>query len=182
MSLRDAASLIAVKSRGCRAEVRMLVKRRGLWRETLYTAEAWVGRGGVSPEKTEGDGRTPAGLFTLSLPFGAEPPPEGVSPYLRLTGDEYWVDDPESIYYNSIVRLGAAEKDWRSAEHLIENREAYACACCIDYNPDRVHGAGSAIFLHCSVAAPSSGCVAVPKPVMRALLQALREDTLISIS
>ena len=108
--------------------------------------------------------------------------PGSTRDYLKLTEDEYWVDDPESEYYNQLVR--ASETGgvvWDSAEHLIGETVAYEYAVAIDYNNSCTPGSGSAIFFHCSTGNGTAGCVSVPRDVMVKILQTLKDDTLIII-
>ena len=150
----------------------------GAWEEAL-SAAAHVGRNGVSAEKKEGDGKTPAGLFTLGHAFGAEAQPRTALPYRSVTADSYWVDDVNSKYYNQWIE-GTADRDWSSAEHLADYPEAYALAVVIEYNAECVPGAGSAIFLHCGSGA-TSGCVSVQHDDMLALLSWLQPGAAILI-
>lgn len=178
---KDATSVILVKSNKSTADLTFMVNEGGFWKEVLSTDKAWVGKNGVTNHKQEGDGCTPIGVYTLSQPFGCEDAPEGVKDYTKLTEDEYWVDDGESKYYNTMVRKSEADEEWKSAEHLVEETVAYAYACNIDYNTQCVPGNGSAIFLHCSTGRPTAGCVSVPQDVMIQLLQLINEDTVIVI-
>ncbi len=178
---KDATSIILVKSHKSTADLTFMVNEGGFWKEVLSTNQAWVGKNGVTMHKQEGDGCTPAGVYTLSQPFGCEDAPEGVEGYTKLTEDEYWVDDGESKYYNTMVRKSEADEEWKSAEHLVEETVAYAYACNIDYNTQRVPGSGSAIFLHCSTGRPTAGCVSVPQDVMIQLLQLINDGTVIVI-
>lgn len=93
------------------------------------------------------------------------------------------MDDPESQYYNQFVSTDSVDADWSSAEHLIEEKTAYAYAIAIDYNryPNCVPGAGSAIFLHCSNGRATAGCVSIPQNKMIFVLQNLRPGCLIVI-
>lgn len=180
----DAKSVILVKSYENTADLSfMAVNEQGFWEEVLSTKQAWVGKNGVTNHKQEGDGCTPAGVYTLSTPFGVKDAPEGElwEDYIKLTEDEYWVDDGESKYYNTLVRKSEADETWESAEHLVEEDVAYAYACNIDYNTQCIPGNGSAIFLHCSKGNPTGGCVSVPEDVMIQLLQLINEDTVIVI-
>ncbi len=180
----DAKSVILVKSFKNTADVSfMAVNKDGFWEEVLSTNKAWVGKNGVTNHKQEGDGCTPAGVYTLSTPFGVKDAPKGTlwEDYIKLTEDEYWVDDGESKYYNTLVRKSEADETWKSAEHLVEEDVAYAYACNIDYNSQCIPGNGSAIFLHCSSGRPTAGCVSVPEDVMIQLLQLINEDTVIVI-
>ena len=52
---------------------------------------------------------------------------------------------------------GTAEKDWNSAEHMIDY-DVYRYGFVIDYNTAAAYNAGSAIFFHIS-SNPTAGCI-----------------------
>lgn len=57
--------------------------------------------------KVEGDGKSPAGVFSLTKAFGFLPKTKlkGLKiPYIQVTGKTECVDDPKSKFYNQIVR------------------------------------------------------------------------------
>ena len=80
---------------------------------------AALGRGGVSSDKREGDGATPAGLLPLRRVFYRADrvrSPECVVPVEPIAPTDGWCDDPSSADYNRMVRLpheGSAEELWR---------------------------------------------------------------------
>ncbi|MDE5831152.1 MAG: hypothetical protein K2H53_06060 [Clostridia bacterium] len=55
----------------------------------------------------------------------------------------YWVDDPKSKYYNQLVNIKNIEKDWDSAEHLIDYPVQYEYLIEIKTNPNCIPGKGS---------------------------------------
>ncbi len=71
--------------------------------------------------------------------------------------------------------------DWDSAEHLVDYGEWYYYCLALDYNPDRVPGKGSAIFLHCTWLGTTSGCIAIPEECMVKVLQNVNENCVIII-
>lgn len=166
----EAGQLIVVRSSGNEAQVYAFARDEdGLWSQDMEEMRGHTGRAGVTANKAEGDKATPAGLYGLTQAFGVQPDPGSKLPYRQATADSYWVDDPNSAYYNQWVE-GTANKDWKSAEHLTDYAEAYAYAVAVDYNtPSPVPGKGSAIFLHCG-SRPTSGCVSVSRADMLALL------------
>ena len=91
------------------------------------------------------------------------------------------MDDVSSKYYNQLVDEKNVSKDWKSAEHLSDYQKQYEYAIEIKTNPENVPGNGSAIFLHCSVQKPTSGCVAIEKEKMLEILKNLKENALINI-
>ena len=64
----------------------------------------------------------------------------------QVTENTYWVDDSESIYYNQRVE-GMENKDWNSAEHMIDYYPAYKYGFVIEFNTTNIiPEKGSAIF------------------------------------
>lgn len=108
------------------------------------------------PKKEEGDGRSPAGIFSLSYVFGYAPSDETTNlkmPYLHITEMIECVDDVKSKYYNQIVSREEIEKtehiDWQSSEKMQSVGARYDIGIVIDHNPSPVKkGCGSCIFLH----------------------------------
>lgn len=147
----------------------------GIWEKALGFS-GFVGEKGVSSAKREGDKRTPAGIFRLGSAFGNEETPNPDYPFRAVTQESFWVDDPDSRFYNQWVE-GEAERDWSSAERLANSPTAYALAVVVEYNygQEAEPGKGSAIFLHVGDE-PTSGCIALEKADLTALVQWLDED------
>lgn len=183
--LRIAASnnkLIVVVAETTDARVYAFEKQGQEWRE-VFQAAGFVGRGGIGDAKTEGDGKTPAGVYAFGRAFGVGENPGSLIPYTQLTGSEFWVDDPNSPHYNMWVNGAVTPKDWNSAEDLYQQSIAYKYGLVIEYNTASiVRGAGSGIFLHCSLKKPTSGCVSVPEPFMIKLLRFIDGNTQIVIA
>lgn len=179
-TLKDitAQQLILVKTDGNMAQIYAYeVEENGCWAVYLQDISGYVGKNGITSDKKEGDKKTPKGLFPLLFAFGIEENPESSMIYQTVTAESYWVDDPNSAYYNQWVE-GVDSKDWNSAEHLIEYPEQYAYAVVIGYNNDPIEpGKGSAIFLHCGNR-PTAGCVSIPRDYMKQLLQWLNPTNL----
>lgn len=176
LSQVQAGQLVVVESDGANARIYGFeTDDSGQWQMALEAVDGHVGKNGVTEEKTEGDKMTPAGLFTLTCAFGVQPDPDCALPYRPVTEDSYWVDDPDSRFYNQWVE-GTEEQDWDSAEHLCDYSTPYAYAIVVDYNMEPVvPGAGSAIFLHCG-ARPTAGCISVPQETVLTLLKWLSPD------
>jgi L,D-peptidoglycan transpeptidase YkuD (ErfK/YbiS/YcfS/YnhG family) len=146
-------------------------------------AAAACGRGGVRPDKREGDGASPAGKFALLPGFYradriALPPTRlGMT---ALRPNDGWVDEPADPRYNRLVSLpypAHHEEMWR-ADGL------YDLVVPIGYNTDpALPGRGSAIFLH--VARPdfaaTEGCIAVAPDILTGLLGLLGPGSMITI-
>lgn len=135
---------------------------------------AALGRGGVTDQKQEGDGATPAGLLTLRrVLFRADrvARPRAAVPVSPLAPQDGWCDDPAAAEYNRPVRLpfeGRHEALWRTDE-------IYDLIGVLGWNDAPVErGRGSAIFLHLARPdlAPTEGCVALARADLVAVLAA----------
>ena len=120
-----------------------------------------IGRGGITRNKTEGDGATPAGRHRITgiwfrpdriaarwLPPGARP----------IGPRDLWCDDPAHPAYNQPVRapFRASHETLRRADPL------YDLILTTDWNTPAMTGRGSAIFLHTwrRPGYPTAGCIA----------------------
>ena len=143
-----------------------------------------LGRGGVSHNKQEGDGTTPAGIFPLRKILYR---PDRISaPLTRLScapimPSDGWCDDPVHPSYNRPVIIpfsGSCETLWRG-DH------AYDLIVVIGYNDSPiVPGAGSAIFMHAKHpdGRPTEGCVALEQNNLIEIISGMDEETKIIIS
>jgi L,D-peptidoglycan transpeptidase YkuD (ErfK/YbiS/YcfS/YnhG family) len=155
---------------------------------------AACGRGGVTADKREGDGASPAGTFPLVCAFyrpdRLAPPPSGL-PVQALQPNDGWVDDPADPQYNRLVRLpypAHHEEMWRPDG-------LYDLVVVIGYNTaPPVPGRGSAIFLHVARPspepparagrpgiAPTAGCIAIAREALYPLLGSLGPGSRITI-
>ncbi len=166
------------------------------WRKVAPMIPAIVGRNGLgwgigllqpdsslSPQKREGDGKSPAGVFTLSAVFGYASPEEMGSlkmPYIHIIEMIECVDDVNSAYYNSLVmRTEVDSVDWHSSERMWRGKIWYEQGVVMDHNVNPTEkGAGSCIFLH-NWAGPddtTSGCTAMDPADMREIIYWLDES------
>ncbi len=172
----DCAQLVVVRASGCTATVHLFEKPYRRWRERRqWRTRGMIGLHGVTHGKTEGDYRTPAGVFPIGEAFAKDAPPVTSLPWFVITPATYWVDDPASPQYNR--RADSADVPL-CGEHMIDAPE-YVCGFVIGYNTACVPHRGSAIFFHAlntTVAPPlqyTAGCVAVPEAAVRAYLGVL---------
>lgn len=148
-------------------------KRGDGWRRVGNPVPAVLGESGITLDKKEGDGKSPAGTFLLGRAFGTEQAPLGIHmPYTRTTQYDFWVDDPTSADYNRwVTTFQDPHQYWRSFEKLAI--PAYGYAVVIDYNVEPiVPGRGSAIFLHIwpGPDGHTVGCTAIAKQQLIVLL------------
>ena len=163
-NLGDCQQIICVSSYNSYCDVSMYEKFGDEW-ENVYNTYGIVGLNGVSIKSGEGDYCTPKGLFGLGFGFGTDDLYGLNIEYRKFNENCYWVDDPESDYYNQWVESEDTSA-WNSAEHLVDYPIAYHYAVAINYNMEAVKGAGSAIFLHCAVGNYTAGCVGIPEDGM----------------
>jgi L,D-peptidoglycan transpeptidase YkuD (ErfK/YbiS/YcfS/YnhG family) len=165
------------------------------WRSTSAGTPVVIGKSGsawglglhpaahAGPQKREGDGRSPAGVFALGTAFGYASAAQMQWPYAPMSADDYCVDVAASPLYNRIVdaaRVGAAAvagstEPMRRDLHE-HGDQAYKLGLVIEHNPHAVAGAGSCIFAHLwhSPDTGTAGCTAMAEPALQALLAWLR--------
>lgn len=118
------------------------------------------------PQKYEGDGKAPAGIFEITqlwLRRGIAAPPQGGFKPQPIDEDTFGVDDPRSRFYNCIVqRSRVGVMDWQSAETM--DIPEYDRVLVVAHNLEKpISGRGSCIFIHRwqSPTTPTSGCTAL---------------------
>lgn len=146
------------------------------------TGLAW-GRGiaaahGPGPEKREGDGKAPAGIFGLGPAFGYAPA-DSVAwirlPYVHSLPSVKCVDDARSRFYNRLVDQDTvAAPDWNSHEEMRLGSGVYRLGIWVSHNDSPPQpGGGSCIFMHIwqGPGVPTVGCTAMDGAEMEALLR-----------
>ncbi len=144
----------------------------GLWQSTDIKSKAFVGKNGtISPDKkTEGDYYSPKGLYDLGFAFGTKDNPGTKMEYRDVYEGIYWVDDPDSEFYNQWVDTKNQKIQWDSAEKMWSYDE-YIYGAVINYNTDPiVKNNGSAIFLHVGYKY-TAGCVASDEETIVSILK-----------
>jgi len=143
-----------------------------------------VGRGGITNDKNEGDGATPAGCWAIRRLFYRPdrlPAPETVFDATPITPADGWCDDPRAAHYNRLVHLPCAS----SHERLWRADGLYDLVVTLGYNDDPpVPNLGSAIFLHVAREdyAPTEGCVALALPDLLTLLREITVETRLCVN
>lgn len=164
------------------------------WRSASAAIPVVIGRAGAAwgiglhpaqkgPQKREGDGRSPAGVFAIGTAFGYAGSAGTQWPYAAMSANDYCIDVDGSPLYNRIVdasNVGAAavagstepmRRDLHSG-----GDQAYKLGFVIEHNPQGVAHGGSCIFAHLwrSAESATAGCTAMAEPAMRALFAWLR--------
>lgn len=133
---------------------------------------AGIGKNGFAfpTQKTEGDGKTPTGIFKLGKLFSYEKQTTTQLENIQTTKEDKWIDDPNSADYNKFVRGFTTAK---SFENLLLKNDAYKYCTVIEYNTNPIiKGKGSAIFFHLAIKAPyfTAGCVAIKEEYMKLMI------------
>ena len=185
--LAQAQQLLVVTTRGWN-EVPGALQRyertdvRASWKAVGTAVPIVVGRNGLGwglgvhapvtragPVKHEGDGRSPAGVFTLTNAFGYAPADSAqwlTLPYQRATSTYECVDDTTSRFYNQTLERATVAPDWSSSEIMRRTDDAYRWGVIVAHNmPARAAG-GSCIFLHIwsGPTKGTAGCTAMAEP------------------
>ena len=163
------------------------------WQQIGEQADVMLGRNGSAwglglnalprtdgPIKREGDGRAPAGVFTIGTAFGYAGSANTGLPYQAMTADDWCIDVPASDWYNKIIDrsvvkapfLDQSSEPMRRDIHVqgdIRYREGFV----IEHNVDgKARQGGSCIFAHLWQAPgeTTAGCTAMAPESMEALL------------
>ncbi len=142
-----------------------------------------LGRGGIRPNKFEGDGTTPRGVFhPVRLWWRADrhTRPRTFLPVRAITGTDAWSENPADRHYNRPIRRAAKE----DGDRLMREDELYDFIVEIDHNTrPRIARRGSAVFLHLAREnfSPTAGCVGMAPSAMRRLLSRIGPSTRIII-
>lgn len=158
--------------------------RRGMLVAGALRLPCALGKKGVTRQKREGDGASPAGRFSLLGAFYRPdrlPRPRTRLPLRALRPEDAWCDDPADRRYNRPVRLP------HSARHERMWRDDHVYDVVLDIAWNRgpiVRGRGSAIFLHLARPgfSPTEGCIAVAPAKIARLLERIGPDTRIAVA
>ncbi len=126
----------------------------------------YLGRNGMSSNRTEGDKTTPIGLFQMNTPFGQADPLEGLpESYIKVNTDYVWTGATNRLVKNS-------KED---GEHVGTSgySEYYDYVIDMGYNKNAVAKKGAALFLHCygHNRTETSGCVSIEKSKMEEVMK-----------
>ncbi|MFF8842559.1 L,D-transpeptidase family protein [Streptomyces sp. NPDC015127] len=173
VNVGNATQVITVKASGSYATVTAWQKGSSGWKAQFSTSAGRVGSNGVTDGATRKQSTytTPTGTYTITEGFGVESSGTAM-PYTKVNDSHWWVQDPESKYYNQMHTAEGAdfpltESGERGSEHLINYPTQYAKALVINFNRwPAVPGRGAGIFLHVNGKGATAGCVSVPRATM----------------
>lgn len=162
----------------------------GTWRPVGDAVAVTIGKNGLAwgrglsgeppaggPVKVEGDGRSPAGVFSFSTAFAYQPEDlwkPAKMPMHRVTAATICVESINSASYNRILdETPGTVRDYETPDRMLRPDGLYRYGLMVNHNaPDTKPGAGSCIFMHLwrRPGAPTVGCTAMNESSMRALL------------
>ncbi len=160
--------------------------RNSVWKPVGKSFPVVVGKKGLGwsvdapvkaetePHKVEGDGKAPAGTFSLTAAFGSNAKPDSVKlPFTRLTETIECVDDTNSKQYNLIVDNKIVPVDWTSSEKMLAVGAQYDLGVFVAHNsnpPEKEKG--SCIFLHIwkTETTGTAGCTAMKRENIETVL------------
>ena len=150
-----------------------------------YKFRCSVGKRGFSQKKVEGDSKTPKGKFSLGNIYYRPDRVQKPTSKLKINiikKNMGWCDDPNSKYYNKLIKIKKNFKD--GFEKLFRRDNKYDLLILIKYNyPKIVKNKGSAIFLHLTQNySPTKGCVAIKKKDLLILIKLIDKKTKIKIT
>ena len=143
-----------------------------------------IGRGGITTEKKEGDGATPAGTFTLAgIDVFYRPDRVRMSYGTPLRTTFIWSDDVRDPRYNKRGTIFDTDGGRLSHERMWRSDPLYDVVADFGYNSTpTTPGAGSAVFLHSwrKPRHPTEGCIAfAPDDLVWILETCCRFDRLV---
>lgn len=170
-------------------KLQLFTLRNGQW---VAQAETWSGRlgrngsswgRGLHPtqngkEKVEGDGRTPAGIFSIGGVWGYAPTctKSPLLPYRQISTKDLWVEDSSSPHYNKhLILPHEPRSDWEQRAQMRQGDYAHSLKMFIGHNqaPHAIPGKGSAIFFHIwrgGGSKATAGCTTMAEEKLRRLI------------
>lgn len=182
---KDAEQLIVVAGVGdTTAYISMHEKNKdGKWQMLLQTP-GYIGLEGMGDADCD-HARTPTGTFTIDKAFGIADDPGCQMEYTKVTQDHYWSGDSrEGMHFNEFVNIkDVPGLDPEECEHIVDYKYEYRYCLNMGYNKECIPQKGSCFFFHCTgLAKPyTGGCVAVSEPMMKLIMQKVRNGCKITI-
>jgi L,D-peptidoglycan transpeptidase YkuD (ErfK/YbiS/YcfS/YnhG family) len=176
----------AVTERTSYAELRVWRRAGGCWLPAGGPYAARLGWNGLSADRREGDGTTPAGTFRIhATMYGNEANPGVRFRYRRVRCGDWWDEDPASPTYNTFQHVPCGRRPpFRAAsEGMWQNPRAYPFLAVIEFNMRPVvPGRGSGIFLHAQTGRATNGCISLSRTHLLRVLRWLRPAATPSIT
>ena len=164
----------------------------GPWKAVTPAVRAWLGYGGLvaGDQRRQGTGTTPTGRYAFVSAFGRLPDPGTRLKYQQFDRNDAWTYNPK--YPRTYNVFQTADRSWKNygryVEHLWSYGRQYSYVAVLDYNlptgpitqskngvrrstvpPNTQRGGG--IFLHVGNGKPTAGCIGIPLPRMKSIMQ-----------
>ena len=149
-----------------------------------FQLKCCVGKNGLSKRKSEGDKKTPKGIFGLEKLYYRDDrlsKPFTKLKCVKINKKMGWCNDKkDSANYNKLINIKKKIKH----EKLYRKDFKYDMIIPIKYNWNkRILGKGSCIFLHLTETyKPTAGCIALNKKDFLIMLKLINTKTKIKIS
>ena len=149
-----------------------------------YKIKCSIGKRGLTEKKTEGDLKTPKGIFNFKAILYRPDKIKNLHTKIKkikIKKNFGWCDDPTSQFYNKLIYFPFK----KSAEKLYLKKNIYDLILVIDYNCNPIKKSkGSAVFLHIATKNfnPTKGCLAIKKRDLLKILPLINKKTKLYIS
>ena len=162
--------------------MQIIVKNNNTLLYDNFKFKCVIGEKGSTLKKTEGDKKTPKGIYNLGPVYYREDRISKIDTRLQILKIKKtmgWCDDVNSKDYNKIIKINKSIKH----EKLFRKSGIYDILIPINYNTKNIKkNKGSAIFIHLTKKYKKTlGCVAVSKKDMLILLKLINKKTKIKI-
>ena len=159
----------------------IILKKKNILKIDEFQFKCAIGSKGKKKKKIEGDLSTPKGKYKLINLFYRNDRKKKINCQLnaiKIKKNMGWCDDPNSKYYNSLVKNTKKVK----CEKLFRKDNLYDFFIEINHNYKKIPYAGSAIFIHLTNNyKPTKGCIALKEKDFRILLKLLKKNTYVNI-
>ncbi|MDX9813970.1 MAG: L,D-transpeptidase family protein [Sulfurimonadaceae bacterium] len=127
------------------------------------------------PDKKEGDGKTPIGIYSIESGFGYSHTKTALT-YNKTPYNLICIDDTSSEFYNKILPI--PQTPLKSFELMYRDDDQYKLGLVLSHNKNGLKGNGSCIFVHIQKEkdAPTAGCVSMSEGDLRKILLWLDRD------
>ena len=157
--------------------------KEGKWQMLLQTP-GYTGLEGMGNADCD-HAITPIGTFTIDKAFGIADDPGCNMEYTKVTQDHYWSGDSrKGMHFNEFVNIkDVPGLDPDECEHIVDYKYEYRYCLNMGYNKECIPQKGSCFFFHCTgLAKPyTGGCVAVSEPMMKLIMQKVKNGCKITI-
>jgi len=161
----------------------IVINKSGYLKYKNLELKCTLGKAGVGIKKREGDNITPKGTYKILNIYYRKDRIKKISSKLKLiaiTKQMGWCDDPDSKYYNKLIKLPTEY----SHERFFRKDNVYDLVLALNYNMKPIiKNKGSAIFIHVAKKNnKTTGCIALSKVDLINLVKKIDKKTKIKIN